>query len=173
MENFSSEEEFAEACRTSALKYNTRSMQLGLLFRAVQEESYAAWDTWDKALSGTSEEVAVNTRHHATVELGVKRQYLSLLVLSLIQEEEMHGYQIRQEVLRLTHGQYEMEETELYPLLYALEETNMIQGIRKPRPQGGSDRYYFRLTEYGREVLEPEHRTITDLARLVLEYQNG
>jgi hypothetical protein len=27
-----------------------RDMQLGLIFRAVQEEAYAAWDAWDKAL---------------------------------------------------------------------------------------------------------------------------
>ena len=49
------EEEFAEACRASARKYSTRRMQLGLMFRAAQEEAYATWDAWDKALGGESE----------------------------------------------------------------------------------------------------------------------
>jgi hypothetical protein len=37
-----------------------RDMQLGLIFRAVQEEAYAAWDAWDKALGGETERESPN-----------------------------------------------------------------------------------------------------------------
>src|SRR2546421_10118115 len=42
----------ADELRVEARRHAQHDMQLGLMFRAAQEEAYAAWDAWDKAFGG-------------------------------------------------------------------------------------------------------------------------
>ena len=51
----SSQADLAERRRISAQKYSALRDQLGLAFRAAQQEAHAVWSAWDEAL-GRAEE---------------------------------------------------------------------------------------------------------------------
>ena len=102
-----------------------------------------------------------------------KKSYLTLLVLSLLREEMMYGYQICQVVKQRTSGRYELKEGVLYPLLHGLEKSGLIRADWRPRPEGGPDRCYFKLTEYGRKVLGEEREAFDYLVALLPGYQHG
>ena len=74
------------------------------------------------------------------------------LVLSLLEEGPMYGYQLMKEIERRSEGIFKLPQGTLYPLLYNLERKGLIKG--KWRSEGGRNRKYYSLTAKGRRVLE-------------------
>jgi len=86
---------------------------------------------------------------------------LELVILQLLGEKEMHGYQIIKSI-RKEYGVY-LGPSTIYPLLNVLERRKLIRGrweMHKNRP-----RKTYQLTTYGRNQL---HRSIALLAQLNL-----
>ena len=50
----------------------------------------------------------------------------SMLVLSLLENENMYGYQMIKELSRKSKELFELKEGTLYPILHALEQKNYI-----------------------------------------------
>lgn len=69
----------------------------------------------------------------------LKRGSVDLLILTLLQEEDMYGYQISQELVQRSDGKYHLKETSLYPILYRLidkkyiTEYKVVVGKRRTR----------------------------------------
>ena len=80
-----------------------------------------------------------------------------LLVLSLLKDEDMYGYQMAEELAHRSDHTFELKEGTLYPLLHALEKNKLVQSYTKESP-GGRERKYYRLTEEGRGQLEYKTR---------------
>ena len=78
---------------------------------------------------------------------------LDLLVLHLLSEREMYGYEIVTELASRSNAVFQMKEGTLYPLLHALEKAGEVQSYDKTAPTGRERRYY-RLTEKGAGRLE-------------------
>ena len=76
----------------------------------------------------------------------------TLLVLSLLEREDMYGYQMIEELLRRSNRTFEMKEGTLYPILHGLEKDKMVTSYDMTAPTGRSRKYY-RLTRRGRELL--------------------
>ena len=72
-----------------------------------------------------------------------------LVVLSLLQGGELHGYGIARRAREESENLITMNEGLLYPLLHDLEKQGLIAS-RWDRPEAGRDRKYYRLTELGR-----------------------
>ena|SRR5665213_1228198 len=70
-----------------------------------------------------------------------------LLVLTLLQEEEMYGYEIVQTIDRLTEHVVTPGEGVIYPLLHALGKERALK--TELRSAGGRTRIYYSLTATG------------------------
>src|SRR4030042_2798985 len=75
------------------------------------------------------------------------------LLLSLLRNQPMYGYQIIKELDKRSEGYFRFREGTLYPALHRLEATGLIRGKWEQHPSGKKRRYYS-LTEKGLEWLE-------------------
>jgi PadR family transcriptional regulator, regulatory protein PadR len=76
-----------------------------------------------------------------------------LLLLSLLLDGPMYGYQIIETVRQRTDGAYTIKEGALYPALHKLEATEFITSYWQTQPNG-RDRRYYALLPAGRAFLE-------------------
>ncbi len=65
-----------------------------------------------------------------------------LLLLSLLSEEPMYGYQIIETVRERTQGRYTLKEGALYPALHKLEASGYIRSYWQTQLSGRDRRYY-------------------------------
>lgn len=65
-----------------------------------------------------------------------------LLLLSLLSEGPMYGYQIIETVRQRTDGTYTLKEGALYPALHKLEAAEFISSYWQTQPNGRDRRYY-------------------------------
>ena len=76
----------------------------------------------------------------------------TLLVLTLLEKEDMYGYQMITELSRRSNDTFQMKEGTLYPILHALEKNKYLSAYEQEAPTGRVRKYY-RLTPRGREFL--------------------
>lgn len=81
----------------------------------------------------------------------------AILLLKLLSREDMYGYQITHELRRLSDNTFELKEGTLYPALHALEKENAVESYWFDTDEGRRRRYY-RITDYGRELLEHKQK---------------
>ena len=74
------------------------------------------------------------------------------LILTLLSEQPMYGYQIAQEMATRSEGYFEMKEGLLYPALHQMEQDGLVCGEWRPG-QGERRRKYYLITDKGRRVL--------------------
>ena len=70
-----------------------------------------------------------------------------LLILRLLQDHEMYGYEIVQAIVARTGGAVAPGEGVVYPLLHALEKDGDLKA--RSAPAGGRTRIYYTLTAKG------------------------
>ena len=74
------------------------------------------------------------------------------LLLCLLAEQTMYGYQIIKELKGKSQGYFNFKEGTLYPALHRLEASGLITGKWQELP-GGQRRKYYYITEKGRSSL--------------------
>ena len=57
---------------------------------------------------------------------GIKRGTIELLILTLLKDQDMYGYQLSQELELRSNKRYTMQESTLYPTLYRLVEKKLV-----------------------------------------------
>jgi len=77
----------------------------------------------------------------------------SLLVLSVIAERDMYGYQIIRELEVRSEEVFSMNEGTLYPILHSLEKEGFLEAYWEENASARKRRYY-RMTDEGRRELE-------------------
>lgn len=86
-------------------------------------------------------------------EQQMKKGVLEMLVLRLLSEEEKYGYQLICELKERSGGMFLLKEGTLYPILYRMEDDDLvINRWSEPRGKEVSKKYY-RITEEGRTTL--------------------
>jgi len=70
------------------------------------------------------------------------------LLLCLIGQQPMYGYQIIKELERRSQGYFKFKEGTLYPALHRLERAGLIRGGWQMLP-GGRQRRYYHITDEG------------------------
>jgi DNA-binding PadR family transcriptional regulator len=88
-------------------------------------------------------------------------------VLLCLSDSEQHGYGIMQEVLERTGGALRLWPATLYGTLRRLQEEELIEeSERRPAPEADDlRRRYYRLTTFGRRVLEDEIARLEELIK--------
>ena len=82
----------------------------------------------------------------------LKRGSTELLILSLLEEGDRHGYDLARLIGDRSMGAISFHVASLYPTLYRLEEKRLIEG-RWVEKAGQRRRRYYRLTAAGRKTL--------------------
>lgn len=77
---------------------------------------------------------------------------IASLLLSLIGQQPMYGYQILKELERRSQGYFKFKEGTLYPALHRLEEAGLVAGKWQMLPSGRQRRYYH-ITDKGHHLL--------------------
>ena len=75
----------------------------------------------------------------------------AMLVLRLLSERDMYGYQITEELAARSQNVFEMKSGTLYPLLHAIEQKGLVRAYE--RTEGGRERRYYSITEDGQKAL--------------------
>lgn len=95
-----------------------------------------------------------------------------LLILSLLKDQDMYGYQMVSELARRSDDTFCLKEGTLYPLLHTLEKNGWVTAYARQAP-GGRERKYYRLTDEGRAQLrhkEEEWRLFSGKVNAVLGF---
>lgn len=82
----------------------------------------------------------------------LKKGSAELLILSLVEDQPRHGYDIGQLIEQRSQGTIRFNVASLYPLLYRLEKRGWIKGRWVEKPNQRRRRFY-RLTAAGKKVL--------------------
>ena len=93
-----------------------------------------------------------------------------LLILKLLQEREMYGYEIVRAIARQTGEAVSPGEGVIYPLLHALEKDGALKA--QPRPAGRT-RIYYALTSKGVRLLFDKTDEWTKVTRAVSQVLRG
>lgn len=75
-----------------------------------------------------------------------------ILVLTLLNERPMYGYELVKEMGSRSGNELQMKEGTLYPSLHKLERQGYISSYWE-KQEKGPDRKYYRITDEGKEVL--------------------
>ena len=87
-----------------------------------------------------------------------------VLVLSLLAEQPMYGYQIALELEQRSEGYFTMKEGLLYPALHQMEQDGLLNSEWRNAAGARRRKYYF-ITKKGHKVLAnsvAEWRTFTE-----------
>ncbi len=87
---------------------------------------------------------------------GLKKATIEMILLKLLKEQDMYGYQMTQQVKKRSNGLYTILEGSMYPILYRLEEQGYISCYEQKAGKRQT-RVYYRLEDPGREYLEEIH----------------
>ena len=82
-------------------------------------------------------------------------EHTGLLVLSLLNREDMYGYQMIMELERRSDKTFSMKEGTLYPVLHGLERQGAVECYQQTAPTGRMRKYYH-LTKKGSLQLHTE-----------------
>ena len=88
----------------------------------------------------------------------MKKGNTELLILSLVEHEPRHGYELSKLIEARSRGVLTLHVASLYPLLYRLERRGWIEG-RWVEKAGQRRRRFYRLTPEGRRVLAAQRRS--------------
>ena len=92
-----------------------------------------------------------------------KRAVSPLMVLGLLKERTMYGYELSQEIDR--RGKGKLNIAVLYPVLYRLEEQGFVR-ISDTTVENSRARNYYSITEAGLAHLEKSAAEFRELAAL-------
>jgi transcriptional regulator len=87
-----------------------------------------------------------------------KKGSAELLILSLLETEPRHGYEIGKLIEQRSGGALRFHVTTLYPLLYRLENRGLVQGKWVEKANQRRRRYYS-LTPVGRKILAEQRKS--------------
>ena len=88
----------------------------------------------------------------------LKRGSTELLILALLDERDLHGYELGRLIEQRSRGEISFHVASLYPTLYRMEDRRLIEG-RWVEKAGQRRRRYYRLTPAGRKALASQRST--------------
>lgn len=77
----------------------------------------------------------------------------SMLVLRLLEQKSMYGYQIIRELEQQSRMVFRLQEGTLYPVLHGLEQQGAVVSVQRTA-ENGRMRKYYEITSHGRKLLQ-------------------
>ena len=79
------------------------------------------------------------------------RGHIDAIILNLLMDKDMYGYEVYKTVLSRTSSMYELKEPSLYSAFRRLEKLDYIKGYWGEESKGGRRKYYS-ITDVGKEL---------------------
>lgn len=98
----------------------------------------------------------------------VKRGSIEIVILTLLKESDMYGYQLSQEMKLRSKGRYSLLESSMYPSLYRMLDKGLISD-RQEKVGKRRVRVYYHLEPAGEEYLEKAKEEYLSLTFGVLD----
>ncbi len=95
----------------------------------------------------------------------------TMLVLKLLEDKDMYGYQMIEELAKRSDNTFSLKAGTLYPLLHTLEEQEMISSYEE-NADSGRVRKYYSITKKGKGMFaekKNEWQTYTSAVNQVLQ----
>src|SRR5437762_4692466 len=96
----------------------------------------------------------------AKADRELRKGSAEVLILSLLDERDRHGYEIAKLIGERSDGAITFHVASLYPTLYRLERRGLIQG-RWIEKSGQRRKRFYRLTAAGQKMLASQRRSWT------------
>ena len=105
-------------------------------------------------------------------KLDLRTGSTAVMVLRLLAEQPMYGYQIVKELQTRSEGYFNLEQGTLYPALHRLEKDGLVESRWDVVEDGPSRKYYY-ITSAGRSELEQSAQQWSDFSRNLLKLLHG
>jgi len=89
----------------------------------------------------------------------LKRGFLQFVTLHLILQRPRYTYEIKEEILNITKGAFDIDRNNLYKKLRFLEKDGILKSQRK-HSSYGADRKYYSITPFGRKLFKEMHQLL-------------
>lgn len=83
------------------------------------------------------------------IDKEVLKGYIDTILLSLLREKPVYGYELAKTALDRSEGTFELKEATLYLSLKRLEKNGLVKSFWGDSDSGGGRRKYYELTEAG------------------------
>ncbi len=87
-----------------------------------------------------------------SLERELRRGTLELLLLRILADEPTYGYELLSRLGKRSSGRFKIKEGTLYPVLYRLEDADLVEPEWEQRARGAARKIY-RLTTAGQQRL--------------------
>lgn len=101
----------------------------------------------------------------------LKRGTVELLLLTLLSEKDMYGYQLSQELDKRSKGLFQLQEGSMYPTLYRMIDKKIISD-RKELVGKRRIRVYYHIEPLGKQYLEEILKEYTELIQGITNVLN-
>lgn len=88
----------------------------------------------------------------------VIKGHVESIILSLLQEKDLYGYEISKLIRENSNEVFEIKEGTLYVVLKRLEKSNLVSSYWGDCKSGGGRRKYFKITEEGVKYLDEKKK---------------
>lgn len=105
-------------------------------------------------------------------KLDMRTGSTAVMILRLLAEKPMYGYQIVKELQARSEGYFDLEQGTLYPALHRLEKDGLVSSQWEVVEDGPSRKYYT-ITEAGQSELTQSVQQWTDFSRNLLKLLGG
>lgn len=105
----------------------------------------------------------------------LKKAVIEMLILKLLSEQDMYGYQITQEFKKRSNGHFTLLEGSMYPILYRLKTSGCITSY-ETKTGVRMTRVYYHLEPSGRNRLQDmifEYQKYIDIISFLVVSQSG
>lgn len=92
--------------------------------------------------------------------------YFDMIILKLLNERDMYGYEIIEEIFSRSENVCDIKAGTLYPILASLTEQGFIEPYEKPTEQKRIRKYY-KITPAGRQALDNKSENWRNYCRLI------
>lgn len=84
----------------------------------------------------------------------LRKGVLEILVLKMLSKQDYYGYFLIQDLAKKSHGGFTLKEGTLYPVLYRLEDQNLIKSYWEELSEGRSKpKKFYTITPEGQSRL--------------------
>lgn len=92
--------------------------------------------------------------------------HTQMLLLTLLKEGDMYGYQMITELSRRSNNVFNMKEGTLYPVLHLMQKNGLVSAYEQKAPTGRLRKYY-KITKKGLQNLQEEKETWAEYSSAV------
>ncbi len=100
------------------------------------------------------------------LETSMKKATIEMLLLKLLSEQDMYGYQLSQELKKRSSEQYTILEGSMYPILYRLTDNHQISFYEK-KVGKRLTRLYYHLEPEGESYLQKQQELFAEQTALI------